>query len=123
METIYDSHDERTRQDSGVHVRVPIKGNRHGANQDERQQRIELTHQTITNLLPWLCQKMGHPGYQNIIDHTPSDIQMSPASEKRGLITPPDSSRKKVCQNLQEQRSTDSKNIQEGPPVMGAGAK
>ena len=70
--------------------------------QDERQQKIEISHQTITNLLPWLCQQMGHPNLQGVMVKTSSDVQMTPVAEKRGLITPPGSSRKKVCQNHQE---------------------
>ena len=89
--------------------------------QDERQQRIELTHQTITNLLPWLCQKMGHPHFQEMGSQTPSDAQMTPVAEKRVLVTPPDLSRKKVCQDHQTQELAVYNTKQESPTVMEAG--
>ena len=57
--------------------------------QDERQQKIEMTHQTITSLLPWMCQQMGHPSFKGVVTQTPSGVQMTPVAEKRGLVTPP----------------------------------
>lgn len=84
--------------------------------QDNRLQWIDSTHQTIQNLLPWLCQRLDHP--QGVVSQETHDNQMTPVSEKRVLISPPDASRKKACPEPTSQKLVVKNNNVESPSVM-----
>ena len=65
--------------------------------QDDRLQRIYTTHQTIQNLLPWLCQRLGRPQMQELETQRTQDAQAFSGNKEKSLSDP---SRRKSKEGL-----------------------